>query len=142
MCGAHTTVYGHYAWNEEGGRLETLTTGSLQSLAYDYDWVGNILSITDILSGISQTQEFTYDALNRLVAAEAWGGIGGNYAEEAYVYRCNGNMVTCTVGKDTFYLSYNAKNRLLSASTTQSPARQNQASVSGRPFFSYVPEKT
>ncbi len=35
----------------QGGRLETLVTGTLQNLTYIYDKVGNILSITNSVAG-------------------------------------------------------------------------------------------
>ena len=41
-------TFGYYGWDEkvnnlgQGGRLETLATGTLQNLAYVYDSVGNI----------------------------------------------------------------------------------------------------
>jgi YD repeat-containing protein len=61
-------------------------------------------SITDILSGTTQTQEFTYDALNRLVTAEAYGGIGGNYAEETYEYDAQGRIESMPGLGDYTYL--------------------------------------
>jgi hypothetical protein len=49
-----TQAYDYYDWNEQvngfgqGGRLQNLTTGSLQNLTYTYDPVGNITSLTNV----------------------------------------------------------------------------------------------
>jgi RHS repeat-associated protein len=48
----------------QGGRLETLVTGSLQNLFYVYDQVGNISQITNSVAG--ETNTYGYDALDRL----------------------------------------------------------------------------
>ena len=64
-----TQTYTYNAWNVQGGRLQNLTTGSLQNYNYNYDAVGNILSISDSVN--TQTQTFTYDALDRLITAGA-----------------------------------------------------------------------
>jgi YD repeat-containing protein len=47
---------------------------------------GNLLSIDDYKAGGTQTQSFTYDALDRLLSAQASGGTQGNYALESYTY--------------------------------------------------------
>jgi YD repeat-containing protein len=61
----------------QGGRLHTLTVGNLLSLTYYYDSVGNITSIEDYFPNLggTQTQDFTYDAINRLTGATA-NGVG------------------------------------------------------------------
>ncbi|MBI4760292.1 MAG: hypothetical protein HY780_03655 [Chloroflexi bacterium] len=62
-----TQTYTYYPWNQQGGRLQTLATGSLQNLTYAYDANGNILSIADTVN--NETQTFTtYDALDRLTS--------------------------------------------------------------------------
>lgn len=72
------TDYSYYAWDQQGGRLSTLTTSrladqaTLQNLAYSYDAIGNINTITDAVAG--ETQSFGYDVLDRLVSATASGG--------------------------------------------------------------------
>lgn len=67
-----------YAYEPETFRLSTLsTTNGLQALAYTYDPVGNITTITDAAqetlfvgnSKISPTTKYTYDAIYRLVNA-------------------------------------------------------------------------
>ncbi len=66
-------AFSYYDWNaaQDGGRLASLTStnlygAALQGLGYDYDNSGNILGITDSLSG--EISEFTYDALERLLS--------------------------------------------------------------------------
>jgi YD repeat-containing protein len=97
------TDFTYYDWDEmvntvpQGGLLETSQTGtladpdSLVSLAYVYDAVGNVMSITDLVQSPAQTQTFTYDALNRLTSAAASAGFGGAYSEE-YTYDDKGRM--------------------------------------------------
>jgi len=86
--------YDFYAWNVQGGRLENLSTESLQNFTYQYDPVGNINSIADSVN--SQTQTFTYDALDRLITAGATGATEqGGYATETYGYdSTTGNLST------------------------------------------------
>ncbi len=68
---------------------------SLQKLLYSYDPVGNVLSIQDYKMGSPQTQSFTYDALYRLISAQASGGADGNYGPETYGYNtATGNMAS------------------------------------------------
>ncbi|MBV6397148.1 MAG: hypothetical protein HFACDABA_02753 [Anaerolineales bacterium] len=89
-----TQNYTYYAWNQQGGRLQTLSTASLQNFTYQYDAVGNINSISDSIN--SQTQTFTYDALDRLITAGATGDTSqGGYATETYGYDATtGNLST------------------------------------------------
>jgi hypothetical protein len=65
----------------------------LQNSTYDYDSVGNILTITDSLSG-PQTQTFTYDELDRLVNSTVTGGSNGIYAEGYSFESGTGNLKT------------------------------------------------
>ena len=75
--------YAYYPWEQQGGRLQQLLSGtpadsdSLQDLRYTYDLAGNLLSLQDYLAGAPQTQVFDYDALDRLVSASASGGDNG-----------------------------------------------------------------
>lgn len=61
-----TQTYDYYDWNQQGGRLETLVTGSLQNLAYVYDPVGNISQIANSAAG--ETSVYEYDDLDRLTS--------------------------------------------------------------------------
>ena len=62
-----------------------------QDLTYTYDANRNALTILDALA--SQTQTFTYDALDRLWTAQTTGGTGGAYGPESYTYNAGtGNL--------------------------------------------------
>jgi len=93
--GANTlnTVYTYYPWNQQGGRLKILATGSLQNYTYAYDSVGNINTIVNSQAG-PQTQTFTYDNLDRLLSSNATGGTVGLYSE-GYAYNATtGNIAS------------------------------------------------
>ena len=70
------------------GYLQRLVTdqGRLQDLAYTFDRVGNILSITDRVG--TATQSFTYDELDRLTQA-----VGASYGTRTYRYNAIGNIL-------------------------------------------------
>ncbi|HPP62404.1 MAG TPA: RHS repeat-associated core domain-containing protein [Anaerolineales bacterium] len=92
------TVFTYNNWNVDNGRLQNITstqvsTGDpLQNLTYDYDSVSNIETIVDSLSG-TQTQTFTYDALDRLTNSSVTGGTDGLYTE-GYTYEDPNNPNT------------------------------------------------
>jgi RHS repeat-associated protein len=92
-----TTDYEYYDWDEtyggvgQGGRLEAITTGTLQDLTYNYDSGGNIINIVDIISGTTETLTYTYDALNRLTSAQATGFPGIGFSE-TYSYDSQGRL--------------------------------------------------
>ena len=71
-------------------RLEHLftqgPTGILQDLSYNFDGVGNVLSIRDAV--YTGTQSFQYDALDRLISAT-----GASYGTQTFQYDAIGNMV-------------------------------------------------
>ena len=77
------TGYDYYAWDTQGGRLKAIQSGtagspaSLQDLNYLYDAAGSVISIQN--DAASETQDFDYDALNRLTS---WtlGGVAENYS--------------------------------------------------------------
>jgi RHS repeat-associated protein len=142
-----TQNYHFYEWNEQvnnigqGGRLEALTTGSLQNLAYVYDKVGNIMQITN--STAAETSVYEYDALDRLTSWQLNQDSPETYTYDAagrldqkasldlqyldanhihavtnansntYVYDNNGNQTTRTFGSDHFDLVYDAENHLV-----------------------------
>jgi RHS repeat-associated protein len=61
-------------------------------LTYRYDNIGNVLSITDTKSfATPQYQRFTYDPLDRLIAAAVTGAITGTY-NETYAFNQIGNI--------------------------------------------------
>ncbi|PWH13850.1 MAG: hypothetical protein DDG60_09040, partial [Anaerolineae bacterium] len=57
-------TYAYYPWNQQGGRLQTLSIAGLQNLNYQYDLVGNITRIENPIA--AETQTYAYDALDRL----------------------------------------------------------------------------
>jgi RHS repeat-associated protein len=87
-----------YTYDPLSFRLKQVQTGvgaSVQNLQYRYDRVGNVLTITDTasFSPTAQYQRFTYDALDRLLTAQATGGSSGTYSE-TYAYNAIGNITT------------------------------------------------
>ena len=89
-------TFNYFAWNttDMGGLLSSVSaTGlsSLQNLAYTYDKNGNVLTITDALAG-PQTQNFSYDELNRIKTASATGGTNGLYSESYDYDSASGNL--------------------------------------------------
>ena len=147
-----TQSYAYYGWSEkvnstigQGGRLKTLSTGSLQNLAYQYDLAGNITQIFDSLAG--ETQVYTYDNLDRLTSwtmnnllqeSYTYNATTGNLTGKAgvtltytdgnhdhavtgaggnsYGYDSNGNQITRVVAGVTYTLGYDAENRMVSVS--------------------------
>jgi RHS repeat-associated protein len=64
--------------------------GALQDLAYTYDPVGNVLTVTDGAND-GQVQQFRYDSLDRLTHAWTTGGGYGAY-DRRYAYDATGNI--------------------------------------------------
>ena len=106
------TTYTYYPWTTANGqgRLQYIKTGtatppnntSLQNLKYTYDAVGNVKTIVDYKAGGTQTQTFTYDALDRLKTAGATGGTGGTYSTKTYSYNQIGNLTNNGYGTLTY----------------------------------------
>ena len=94
----------YYPWTTPNGqgRLQQIKTGPAdnptqhQDLRYTYDAVGNVLTIKDYkVSGGTQTQSFSYDALDRLTGASASGGDAGQgQYSESYAYNAIGNLTS------------------------------------------------
>ena len=59
----------------------------VQNLAYTYDADSNVSTIADTV--YSDTQQFTYDSMNRLISAT-----GAGYGTESYTYDVLGNLLT------------------------------------------------
>ena len=106
----------HYnLWTVDGGRMDYLKAGvyadqdSLLDLRYDYDAVGNLLSILDVPNS-NQKQRFTYDANNRLLTAKAGindatcsGTVGnGEYPDETYSYNTSTGNLSSKTGMGTY----------------------------------------
>jgi RHS repeat-associated protein len=86
--GVLSTTHTYYPWNQQGGRLQRLSTPGLQDLSYVYDPAGNPTQIQDSITGESQV--FTYDALNRLSTATVSNG-PAPYSE-SYAYDSAGRL--------------------------------------------------
>jgi YD repeat-containing protein len=101
------TRFTYSAWNyaDMGGKLQRIFSQkpgedpvTHQDLRYSYDENGNITQILDYASADPQTEEpltqdFEYDALDRLTYAIGHYGGRGNYPEEYYTYNSvTGNL--------------------------------------------------
>ena len=156
ISGTLTTDYAYYEWDEtamldgyavgQGGRLESLTTGSLQGLSYLYDAAGNVRKISNTAPNPDDVLDFTYDALDRLLSVRTalsedyaydqqgrlssktgvgtYGYNDSNHEHavthlggvQKYWYDANGNMTTRVIGGSTFNLSYDTENHLTGVS--------------------------
>jgi YD repeat-containing protein len=97
-----TTTYGYDARNN---RLTSLvTSGNIQNLAYTYDNVGNVKTISDYLQNPAQVTTFNYDDLNRLKDATLPGA--GGYAH-SWTYTPIGNMLTRNDNNGNVTYQYN-----------------------------------
>jgi RHS repeat-associated protein len=97
-----TTTYGYDARNH---RLTSLvTSGNIQNLAYTYDNVGNVKTISDYLQNPAQVTTFNYDDLNRLKDATLPGA--GGYAH-SWTYTPIGNMLTRNDNNGNVTYQYN-----------------------------------
>jgi YD repeat-containing protein len=83
------TDYVYYNWTDVNGlgRVKYIKTGttssptSLQYMYYVYDAVGNVTQIKDYNAGGTQTQSFTYDALDRLKPPSPAEAVGARTAK-------------------------------------------------------------
>ncbi|RME48062.1 MAG: RHS repeat protein, partial [Chloroflexi bacterium] len=122
-----------FSYDPNTFRLTALKAGNnwngfdnLINMSYEYDAVGNVVSITDAaVSGGGQTQSFkkadgtpAYDELNRLTRAQTTGGSGGLYGPYTYAYGANGN-VTSFEGKAFAYNDSAHKHALTHVDGTQ-----------------------
>lgn len=98
LFGSGTTqAFGYYAWDEkvnnigQGGRLKSITAGTLQNFNYIYDANGNVKTISDSITG--ESQSFGYDTLNRLTDSTV--ANGPVPYSETYTYdNATGNLVS------------------------------------------------
>jgi RHS repeat-associated protein len=98
-------------------KTDSLATGSavpVQNLAYGFDAVGNLMSITDGVDS-SQSQTFAYDSLNRLTSA------AGFYGAQTFSYDDLGNFVN--KGAQAFSYGNTAHPHALTATATANLAR-------------------
>jgi RHS repeat-associated protein len=76
--------------------------GNALHFNYTYDTRGNIIKIMDYaLPGISQTKQFAYDDLQRLVAAVTMGNTAGAY-QESVQYDAAGNIISKSLQEYTY----------------------------------------
>jgi len=91
-----------------GGKLQSLTTGTIQNLAYAYDPVGNIKQITNNIAG--ETSDYGYDPLDRLTS---WTLNGG---KENYAYNAASGNLETKAGMTLYYDDVNHKHAVSSTS--------------------------
>ncbi|WP_136525967.1 toxin TcdB middle/N-terminal domain-containing protein [Geomonas ferrireducens] len=87
-----------YSFNATNQRLTAIVTAGIQNLAYSYDNVGNIKTISDGVA--SKTETFGYDDLDRLTSA------GDSGYSATYQYNAIGNMLSSTLNNSTTTYSY------------------------------------
>jgi RHS repeat-associated protein len=91
---------------DESGRMTVANPGKEKERSFTYDANGNLTSI-QARNNPHYNQEFTYDALNRLISAT------GRYGTISYTYDNVGNRLTRTIDDQTETYSYIAgTNRL------------------------------
>ena len=88
-------VTSRYVYEDQTYRLKEINTtnnagGTLQSLRYGFDAVGNITSIEDLVAG--NRQAFAYDDLDRLTRAALTASGGAVLEDIAYAYDAIGNL--------------------------------------------------
>jgi YD repeat-containing protein len=80
-------ISSQYAYDKLNLRLTNIYTPDLQNLIYQYDDVGNIVSIYNTMD--NQAQNFGYDNLDRLTRADEYAG----YGTLNYCYNPIGNLI-------------------------------------------------
>ena len=75
--------------------------------SYSFDDIGRITQKIELMEGVSQTSDYSYDAAGRLSEVKTNGT-----STEAYSYDANGNRLTATVGGVTVSGTYDAQDRL------------------------------
>jgi len=81
-------------------------------LTYNYDGVGNVMSIIDILNS-ANNKAMQYDNLNRLTNSDGPWGQGGAFELGTFTYDVLGNMETSVIGSNSSAFTYSTStNRL------------------------------
>ena len=90
----------NYSYNSSNLRVIRIKTSNKQELNYQYDSVGNILSINDSVHSVKY--EMSYDSLNRLTSTTITGSFGVLFG---FIYDQIGNIrnVTGTYATDYYY---------------------------------------
>ncbi|MCR4308079.1 MAG: hypothetical protein NUV80_05980 [Candidatus Berkelbacteria bacterium] len=101
-----------YTYNPNNSLLSTIDTDTSTGTAlidrsYTFDNIGSITNITDNIDG-TNTQTFTYDALDRLITANS-----GNYGSLTYAYDKIGNFTS----KRGITYAYSAKPHAVTATS-------------------------
>ncbi|MCO6452041.1 MAG: RES domain-containing protein [Caldilineales bacterium] len=143
---AWTTSRTYYPWNTANGlgRLQNITTGSLQNLTYTYDAAGNVKTIVDA-SNSSQKQCFNYDELDRVTqgytgnsGCTAYAATGNGPFDEQYTYAANGNLDRRKIIKPSWLDNWYTYNATVSGCTTGTPSPKSHAvSQAGSNTYSY-----
>ncbi len=123
-------------------RINSITTGGVQNLSYNYFDNSNISGITDNLTP-SKNKSYTYDPLNRLTIANGqWGAITyaydsvGNRTYETtdtgnttYSYNTNTNKLASTSGEKVFSFNFDNNGNTAGENTRQYIYNQNQRMI-------------
>lgn len=144
--GSFTSSYSYYTGSGNSGagnndfRLSSIQHGylydNLPNFSYSYNKVGNILGQTiQLTGGISDSQNYSYDHLNRLKTASASGNISGvaNYSH-TYSYDQLGNLTSMGSG------SYDYSNGHTNCATPTPPlphAVRQVEKLMGNDYFCY-----
>ncbi len=88
-----------FNYTSSNNRLNRISTGNIQNLAYIYDNAGNILSLQDSVAG--RNNSMSYDALDRLATTSI------NNDLYQYEYDSIGNIKRIVNGNSTKRLNYN-----------------------------------
>ncbi|MEX2160018.1 MAG: flexitail domain-containing putative surface protein [Dehalococcoidia bacterium] len=90
-----------YFFDQDMGRLQTLTTGSVQGLTYDYDNAGNVRKIIDSTAP-AETRWFCYDEFDRLTAVAP---VNTDCITD-YAYDTIGNLTRHNEAGPNWYIKY------------------------------------
>jgi RHS repeat-associated protein len=110
----------------------------LQDLTYDYDAVGNILSLVDSSNtNNAKTSSYTYDDLNRLLSATITRVASGQteYTQK-YTYDATGNILSGPLGNYVYagvgYTNPHAVTKIVSPNYTQDFTYDKNGNMTGR----------
>ncbi|MDO8336431.1 MAG: RHS repeat-associated core domain-containing protein, partial [Candidatus Saccharibacteria bacterium] len=128
---ANTYRYGntltHNQTYDQDYRLTNIQVGGLLNRTYGYDPVNNITSIVNSLNN-SNSQSFSYDALNRLITAN------GGYGNLGYGYDAVGNRLSETRNGSSDIYQYETTSNRLTGITRASGNRNFTYDAAGNPI--------